>query len=678
MSIPVLSCAGCLLGSGLLLSLPTLAQPTVSALSPTANLRNAMPTSAVRVTFSRAISAGSVAGLQVFSSMQRGLCTGHGAVNSVSGNQLISTPSFSWQPGETVQATVTTAVQDQAGRPMAQPYVFQFTAATGGTGRGSFGLPVSTPAGQPAGAARPLLGDMDNDGDLDLVTTTSGTATTSGLVSVRLNAGNGTFAGGGDYPIGQLDGIFTAVALGDVDNDGDLDLVSYASGAQVRDVAIGLNNGTGVISRSTAPAPTVGRFTTQMVLGDVDGDGDQDLLSGNSFPQELLVQLNNGSGTFTGNYILSGVGQNVVLGDVDNDGDLDVVGPNNSANQLAVRLNTGNGTFMGGSDYGVGTGPHEVRLGDLDADGDLDAVTTNFQNGTGQTVSVRLNSGTGVFGGGADINVDTGPAQLRLADLDADGDLDLLTYNQTANTTTALFNNGAAGFASNATAAASGAGPLLADLDGDQDLDLLTLAPGAGATILRLNQPASTLPVELVAFTAQRRGEAAHLRWTTAQEKNNRGFVVEVSADGHAFRRLGWVPGRGNATAATDYQFDDPALLRHAAPVVFYRLRQIDEDATEHHSPVQAVSLAAGQPTLRAVPNPFQHQLAVQVALPRAGAAQLVVYDALGRVRHTQACELPAGVTRLSLPTAREWPAGPYTLLLRQDGQRQVIKLLKE
>ena len=86
----------------------------------------------------------------------------------------------------------------------------------------------------------------------------------------------------------------------------------------------------------------------------------------------------------------------VALGDMDGDGDLDVLTANSGANTVSIRLNDGTGSFGGGTDFGVGTYPYGMAVGDVDGDGDLDVLTANYgASGTGNTVSVRLNNGTG-------------------------------------------------------------------------------------------------------------------------------------------------------------------------------------------------------------------------------------------------------------------------------------------
>ncbi len=98
----------------------------------------------------------------------------------------------------------------------------------------------------------------------------------------------------------------------------------------------------------------------------------------------------------------------------------------------------------------------------------------------------------------------------------------------------------------------------------------------------------SPLPVTWVEFSARREAGSVVLRWTTALERDNRGFYVERSADELAhFEPIGWVPGRGNASEPHTYTFRDAALP--SLPRLYYRLRQVDYSGQEHLSSVRLV-----------------------------------------------------------------------------------------
>jgi hypothetical protein len=140
------------------------------------------------------------------------------------------------------------------------------------------------------------------------------------------------------------------------------------------------------------------QFLRIVVLGDVDADGDLDLVVGNTNNQTSKLYLNDGSGGFsaTGTAVGSVIEntQSVVLGDVDGDGDLDLVAGNGGQTNK-LYLNDGSGGF-GTTGLAVGSdtdSTQSVVLGDVDGDGDLDLVAGN----SGQTNKLYLNNGSGGF-----------------------------------------------------------------------------------------------------------------------------------------------------------------------------------------------------------------------------------------------------------------------------------------
>jgi len=483
------------------LNQPITAPIAVTSLAPTPNTVAVPRTTPVTVTFDQPLNTGAAnqRALKVFGTQAGGLKTG---TATVSGNTFTFAPSTSFKPGETVFTTVSPAVRGIEGQTLLNPKVFQFTAATA-PATATFSSNQEPAAGLSPQAV--VVGDVDGDGDLDMLAVNY---IVNGRVSVRLNNGNGVFTTGRDVSVSYNP---YHLALGDLDGDGDLDLVTANAGGPGGTVSVRINNGAGVFSEySVGGEIGVGLSPHAVALGDVDGDGDLDLLaanytvSGSTTNSNVSVRLNNGNGTFSSGSEVS-VGTRPVsltLGDVDNDGDLDFVTANSNTNTVSVRLNDGKGTFSGSTQVGVVYNPELVTLGDLDGDGDLDLATANTVS---NAVSVRLNNGNGTFSGTQQVTTGLAPRGLVLGDVDGDGDLDLLTANSGNNTASVRLNNGAGSFSGNLEIAV-GTSPsslALGDLDGNGTLDFITANTGSNTASVRLNTPSASAIKVLAAAPAQ-------------------------------------------------------------------------------------------------------------------------------------------------------------------------------
>ena len=293
-------------------------------------------------------------------------------------------------------------------------------------------------------------GDVDGDGDLDLIVGMGYDIALQRGQQHRLylNDGAGTFT---DATTGRmpLDSDWThALALGDVDGDGDLDLILGNDQQQNR---LYLNNGAGVFTDATAGRmPAVIDRTQSLALGDVDGDGDLDLLVGNGifhYGAQNKLYRNNGAGVFsdaTATHLPAHLASSgaLALGDLDGDGDLDLIAGNTRSpgEQNQLYLNDGAGVF---SDATATRLPAEttisraLALADFDRDGDLDLFVGN----SGRNRLYR-NDGTGTFtdvSGNLPVVYDDTFA-LVVGDFDRDGDLDVLVGNQGQNRLLLNFN----------------------------------------------------------------------------------------------------------------------------------------------------------------------------------------------------------------------------------------------
>ncbi|WP_188815527.1 T9SS type A sorting domain-containing protein [Hymenobacter cavernae] len=193
-------------------------------------------------------------------------------------------------------------------------------------------------------------------------------------------------------------------------------------------------------------------------------------------------------------------------------------------------------------------------------------------------------------------------------------------------------------------------------------------------SIWTLDQPSNPLPVELMSFTAQAQGPDALVQWATAQEKNNAYFVVESSADGVRFQPLTRLKGQGTTATRHDYQWLDVKLARYQSTVVYYRLRQVDQDSSEQFSPVQMVQVKAQSSAFEVYPTELaDNYLRYHYNSTVTSDALLTVYSAAGQlVLRQQGSTRASG--KLALPTL---PVGWYFVQLTSSGHHYTVRFYR-
>jgi len=223
--------------------------------------------------------------------------------------------------------------------------------------------------------------DFNQDNKLDLAVPNYGSTT----VRVLLGNGDGTFLATTNYTVGSKP---ETVAVGDLNGDGQPDLVVANYGSSFLSVLLGNTNGTFQTAVNYTNAGG-GRYAT---LGDVNGDGRLDIVAISD--STLSVFFGNGDGTFQARTDYSVGGGNpyqVVLADLNSDGALDAVVAGYGANRLDTILNNGDGTFGGQFTYNPGGNPISVTAGDYNHDGRLDLATATYN---GNYIQVLLGNNT--------------------------------------------------------------------------------------------------------------------------------------------------------------------------------------------------------------------------------------------------------------------------------------------
>ncbi len=344
--------------------------------------------------------------------------------------------------------------------------------------------------------------DYDGDGDLDLVAVNSDgwfePAAEAQPLTVYRNDGAGSFTSG-DADFGNFSGSARQIAFGDFDGDGALDAYLPAANAYQPDALFMRVAGAFVNEATTRLPAGMSSHAGAARAGDVDGDGDLDLLVADGYLDQAAVPAHLYSNDGTGHFTEAPVGAlpsakngiypvDLDLADVDGDFDLDVY-VNMHEGQGSLWLNDGKGTFSDASstlpplsaDAQYHYGP---VFCDIDGDGDRDLLIDNTADNYEEQILVNDGAGHFTDETAARVigNLYADDNLVVCVDFDGDGDLDIAVG--ALSTKERLFENDGAGVFSVVTGAFAGpTDPTLwmefGDLDGDGRLDAFT-AQGEG------------------------------------------------------------------------------------------------------------------------------------------------------------------------------------------------------
>jgi len=378
-----------------------------------------------------------------------------------------------------------------------------------------FNLAPGSPINVGPMAGDPVIADSNHDGKLDIILACgtccgSPPSPLSGHVQILLGDGRGGFkpAQGSPIPVGSS---ARKVAVGDANRDGHLDI--FVAQHESYDVVALLGNGRGGFKPApaspfvAASGPNVHprAHTHAITTGDVNSDGNLDLLTTNANDNSVSILLGDGKGGFapSGNSPIK-AGRHpydtVVLNDVNNDGKADLVAPNLIGNAVMVMLGDGKAGFTRspGSPFALGPRPGYVAVADLNDDGKTDLVATHDDD---PLLAVLLGDGKGGFNPAPESplrppNLANPVWGIAVADLNGDGRKDLALGAQLDHGVMAMLGDGKGGFVS-APGSPMPAGKrtnyvAVADLNRDGKPDIVASSYGSGEITVFLNETAAS------------------------------------------------------------------------------------------------------------------------------------------------------------------------------------------
>jgi len=521
-------------------------------------------------------------------------------------------------------------------------------------------------------------GDYDNDGDLDILVT-GNPGSGPYIASVyRNDEGNFVNINAG------LTGIDnSSVAWGDYDNDGDLDIL--ATGRSSGSTATWLyRNDNGAFYAVSAGLPAIGSYGS-VAWGDVDGDGDLDMLISGNYMTKLFRNQN---GVFENmNVLLPAVSNSfVTIGDYDNDGDQDlfIMGDLGGWPVSAVCMNIGRAFIELDSTGIMPLASGSASWVDYDHDHDLDVLVNGFDQYLEPKTSVFRNNGGMSFSNTWPGLPGSALGTVAWGDYDNDGDADIIMTGQNAacgSLSSMVFRNDGNDNFTDINAPLDGAERGTAawgDYDNDGDLDILLCGfNGSGLAITKLyrntngsnayavNEP----PASPSGLNSVVTGNTVSFAWietidhSTPEESLSYNLRVGTSpggqdilaADSDPVSSGRLIPSRGNVSDNTGW------TLMLEDGTYYWSVQAVDHGykASAYASEQQLEVITVGVPdeqeglNIKVRPNPFSTELSVSGLKPFS----LEISNMYGIRKYAS----PRAGLSFQIPTSN-WPAGTYVL----------------
>lgn len=461
----------------------------------------------ISVTFSETIDGSTLNSSSFFVRNQYGQAIS-GTFNGAGTNTITFDPDTDFKPDERVEVSISHKLLSPSGHSLAKKFGFEFVVAPTSSGPVNFNShSVITYNSSTTSISDVAISDIDSDGDLDIVSC-------SYLdVTWHENMGGGNFT---NHTIPTTSTTSSAITTLDLNKDGLMDILVRTTSSTLQY----LNDGSQNFTESN--------YTGFPVLQrDFDHDGDVDFLAANAW-NEYQNQCDYFDGG--GYYIVQTNRNSISVGDVDNDGDLDLLRAGSTGTLLD--LNYGFENFFNGATLNT-INTRDQALADLDSDGDLDFVVVENFVGLAWFEN-RLNEVTNDLGprqGIGNLNMD--PRKVIASDLDGDGDPDLIAISRNDDKVVWYenrLNETSADFAPESSVGVTSDGPikiLTADMDNDGDIDVVAISDTDDELIWYENTMISSC--ELPVVTSQPTSQ-------TVNEGEDATFTASATGDGLSYQ----------------------------------------------------------------------------------------------------------------------------------------------
>jgi Secretion system C-terminal sorting domain/FG-GAP-like repeat len=518
-------------------------------------------------------------------------------------------------------------------------------------------------------------GDIDGDGDKDLLVT--GTSPTI-LTKLYLNDGTGVFTETANpFPLATS----TVTIFKDLDGDGDLDLFfSGNSNTGVAFTNIYSNNGFGIFT--LVSNPVLPKFTgSGAAIADVDNDGDQDIvISAQTSTSAFVADVykNNGSAIFTaqsGTTFTPVKFASVAFIDMENNGDKDVIISGKDASNVSsikIYQNDGSGNYtLNSNSTFLPISADDVDVADTDNDGDVDFLVSGSRAGSIANTILYTNNGSGVFTATSTSLQNTFAGKSAFADLDNDGDQDVLVGGSQAGGLPNIYSIVYSNTGNNVFVAADTIGGeyitdcVIDNFNGDVLKDIITQGFLSRMTKVFWNI-ATVLPIQFNSFTAQSSYNCETIiKLNTGAEDNVSKIEIEHSINGTSFTPIHkFIPIGSNSSYS--YVHSTPSFGKN-----LYRIMSTDRDGrTQKSEIVQSANTCNA--LMEVYPNPVRNEIFIK-GFQNEERVTIQLFDVTGKLIMQQTFNRNSVISMELGKIA----SGQYTLRASTEANSFETKVLK-